>query len=356
MSEVSIIIPTYNESENIVKVLNEIELTLSGHDYEVIVVDDNSPDQTSEIVKKISKANKNILCIKRTWKKGLSSAVIEGVALSSKELVCVMDGDGQHDPKDILKMLEHHRAYNLDLVSGSRFLNLSSELALSQSRKNLSDAGIFFANLFLKKKMTDPMTGLFLIKKNLIENLQDQLYKDGFKILFDILMLNKTLKSDEVQINFRSRIAGDSKLNISTIFNMLGQVMENITKGFMPASFFVFSLVGTVGVAIHLTSLSLLLMSLGFVAANAVSTVLAMTSNYFLNNYLTFHNLHKTFRERFQGLIKYSFTNSFSILANIGVASQFYANNFSEISSALIGILAGLVLNYFLSLNLVFKK
>ena len=151
MSEVSIIIPTYNESENIVNVLNEIELTLAGHNYEIIVVDDNSPDGTSELIKKRSIENKNILCIKRTWKKGLSSAVVEGVALSSKELICVMDGDGQHDPKDIIKMIEHRNAYDLDLVSGSRFLNLSSEIALSKNRKNLSNAGIFFANSFLKK-------------------------------------------------------------------------------------------------------------------------------------------------------------------------------------------------------------
>lgn len=356
MSEVSIVIPTYNESENIVNVLNEIELTLAGHNYEIIVVDDNSPDGTSELVKKRSVENKNILCIKRTWKKGLSSAVVEGVALSSKELICVMDGDGQHDPKDIVKMIEHRNAYDLDLVSGSRFLNLSSEIGLSSNRKSLSDAGIFFANFFLKKKLTDPMTGLFLIKKSFMENIQDRLYKDGFKILFDILMLNRTLKSDEVQINFRSRIAGDSKLNISTIFNMLGQIAENVTRGLLPASFFVFAIVGSVGVVIHLGILSFLLMSFGFIVANAISTLMAMTSNYFLNNYLTFHNLHKTFSERLSGLIKYSFTNSFSILANIGVASQFYANNFSEISSALIGILAGLILNYFLSLNLVFKR
>ena len=148
MSEVSIVIPTYNESENIVNVLNEIELKLAGHNYEIIVVDDNSPDGTSELVKKRSIENRNILCIRRTWKKGLSSAVVEGVALSSKELICVMDGDGQHDPKDIIKMIEHKNAYDLDLVSGSRFLNLSSEIALSKNRKSLSDAGVHACECF----------------------------------------------------------------------------------------------------------------------------------------------------------------------------------------------------------------
>ena len=140
MSEVSIVIPTYNESENIVNVLNEIELKLAGHNYEIIVVDDNSPDGTSELVKKRSIENRNILCIRRTWKKGLSSAVVEGVALSSKELICVMDGDGQHDPKDIIKMIEHKNAYDLDLVSGSRFLNLSSVSPVSPKMKELKNS------------------------------------------------------------------------------------------------------------------------------------------------------------------------------------------------------------------------
>ena len=188
-------------------------------------------------------------------------------------------------------------------------------------------------------------------------DLQDKLYKDGFKILFDLLMLNKQLRVKEVGIDFRSRMAGESKLNISTVFNLVGQIFENLSRGFIPANFVVFAFVGTLGVLVHLVMLNILVtQNVGFIVANTLSTMLAMCSNYFLNNYLTFHNIHKLFMERVKGLLKYCFANSFSILANIGVASQFYLSEFSVIASALFGILAGLILNYFLSVSLVFKK
>ena len=107
----------------------------------------------------------------------------------------------------------------------------------------------------------------------------------------------------------------------------------------------------------HLAVLNIALVAnQSFIPSNILATLVAMTSNYFMNNYLTFHNIHKTFNQRLAGGLKYFFANSFSIIANIGVASQLYLNDFTAMSSALFGILAGLILNYFLSVNLVFKK
>ncbi len=357
MFEVSVIIPTFNESQNILRVINEIENNLKNCDYEIIVVDDNSPDGTADTVKKYTTSNSRVSCIKRTWKKGLSSAVVEGYALSTKKHICVIDGDGQHDPKNLALFVEAFENNEVDIVIGSRFLNKSETHGLSTARNTLSNLGIKITNFFLSKKVTDPLSGFFIITNQKFGELQEKLYKDGFKILFDLLMLNKQLRVKEVGINFRSRIAGESKLNISTVFNLVGQIFENISRGLIPANFVVFAFVGTLGVLVHLIVLKILLtQSIGFIIANTLSTLLAMCSNYFLNNYLTFHNIHRLFKERMKGLIKYCFANSFSILANIGVASQFYLSEFSVIASALFGILAGLILNYFLSVNLVFKK
>ena len=149
MFSVSVIIPTFNEAENILKVINEVEDSLQGHDYEIIVVDDNSPDGTSDLVKKYSKRNSKVSCIKRTWKKGLSSAVVEGVALSSKEHICVMDGDGQHNPQDLSKFINEFENQELDLVIGSRFIGKKNTEGLSSSRNELSRFGIKITNFFL---------------------------------------------------------------------------------------------------------------------------------------------------------------------------------------------------------------
>ena len=357
MFEISIIIPTYNEEENIIDLIKEVQQVCDGLDHEIIVVDDNSPDRTHAKVKDYGKQFQNVFCINRTWKKGLSSAVVEGAALASKKYICVMDGDGQHDPNDIIKMINQVKKRNLDIVIGSRFHDQQNTNAFSKGRNYLSKIGIKITNFFTRIKCSDPLSGLFLIEKDKFRDVQKSLYKDGFKILFDILMLSKHLNHAEIQINFRQRVKGESKLNISTVFNLGGQIIENLTKGLIPANFLVFAMVGSFGVIIHLTVLNIaLLLNLNFIPSNVFATVVAMTCNYFLNNYLTFHNMHKSFIERFKGAVKYFLANSFSIIANIGVASQLYLNDFTAMSSALFGILAGLILNYFMSVNLVFKK
>ena len=358
MSDFSIIIPTYNEKENILNLILEIWNQLTQLNYDIIIVDDNSPDKTGEIVKAFiqGKNLQNIICIERSWQKGLSSAIVEGMAASNSPLIIVMDGDGQHDPKDIYKFVETQKNNDLDLVIGSRFYMEESDINLSRSRFALSRFGIRLSRPFIGNRFTDPLTGFFLIKRNILKNIQNKIYKDGFKILFDILMLKKDISSQEIQITFRKRLAGDSKLNISTLAHLMGQIVENLSHRIIPSTFFVFSFIGATGVFIHLLALySFLGVGFDYIFSNFIGSILALTSNYLLNNYLTFNNLHKTLRSRISGLFKYSLFNSLSLMANIGVASFLYLDNFSVAISTLFGISAGLLLNYFLSKNIVFR-
>ncbi|MDA8733184.1 glycosyltransferase family 2 protein [Gammaproteobacteria bacterium] len=355
---ISIVIPTFNESKNIISLIDEIKSVLDGINFEIIVVDDSSPDGTHEIIKDyILKNNStNISCINRTWKKGLSSAVIEGIALSNKDYICVMDGDGQHDPKNIPHMLDVFKKENIDLIIGSRFLENSSSKSLSKKRNFLSEAGIQLCQFFLNKKITDPLSGFFIVKRRDIEIFKKVLYKDGFKILFDYLMLAKPKKIYEIQINFRKRLHGASKLNLSTMISLLGQIIENKTRGLIPGTFIIFSAVGLSGLLIHLSLLNiLLLMTNNFTYSNIIGVIGAMTTNYLLNNYFTFHNMHNTLASKFIGLIKYYVTNSVPIFANIGIASQLYFSNYTLYFSVISGVFAGLILNYFLSRNIVFR-
>lgn len=360
MQSLSIIIPTFNEAESIITLLIEIESIMEESQvYEIIVVDDNSPDNTYEIIQNyiLDKNKTFISVIKRTWSKGLSSAVIEGSALAKFNYIAVMDGDGQHDPND-LKFLFHEILENSkDIAIGSRFFNGKSANSLSKRRNLISVIGNFFTSMILKKKLSDPLSGFFVAKSSLLKNNSKKLYKEGFKILFDLLMISKNASVIERQINFRERNAGTSKLNISVILSLIGQILENYTHRIFPSSFFVFSLIGSFGVLIHLSILYFMLsISMGYIQANFIGTIGALTSNYFLNNFFTFNNLHRTAKEKSIGLFRYAVVNSLSIFANIGIAAQLYIEEFSIILSTAAGILAGIILNYLLSKNLVFKN
>lgn len=359
MYDLSIVIPTYNEGKNIISLLEEIKKCLLDIHYQIIVVDDNSPDLTCKLIEEYrnTEQDNRIISTKRFWRKGLSSAVVEGISIASGELIVVMDGDKQHDPMDILKMLELQNASDLDLVIGSRFRGRSSSEGLSSNRNFLSKVAIKFTHLFIDSKISDPLSGFFLMKRNSISKLLNRIYKDGFKILFDILMLEKNINYDEVQISFRSRVYGNSKLNSATFAHLFGQIIENLTRGFIPGTFFVFSSIGSIGVVIHFSALYFLLsMDISYLLANFFGSVMALASNYTLNNFLTFNNLHNTNFKRFIGFLKYSLFNSLSLIANTGIASILYYDNFSIAISSFVGILAGLLLNYFLSKDFVFRS
>ncbi len=294
MHSLSIIIPTFNEAESIINLLIEIESIMEeSQAFEIIVVDDNSPDNTYEIIQNyILDNNKSFIsAIKRTWSKGLSSAVIEGSALAKFSYIAVMDGDGQHDPND-LKMLFHEiLKSNKDIAIGSRFLNSKNSDSLSKKRNLISIVGNYFSSLILKKKLSDPLSGFFVVKSSLLKNNSKKLYKEGFKILFDILMISKNASVLERQINFRERSAGTSKLNFSTVLSLIGQILENYTYRIFPSSFFVFSFIGSFGVLIHLSILySMLGISMGYIHANFIGPIGALLSNSFLHNLFAFNH------------------------------------------------------------------
>ena len=360
MHSLSIIIPTFNEAESIINLLIEIESIMEeSQAFEIIVVDDNSPDNTYEIIQNYILDNNKLFIsvIKRTWSKGLSSAVIEGSALAKFSYIAVMDGDGQHDPNDLKMLFREMLKSNKDIAIGSRFLNSKNSDSLSKKRNLISIVGNSFSSLILKKKLSDPLSGFFVVKSSLLKNNSKKLYKEGFKILFDILMISKNASVLERQINFRERSAGTSKLNFSTVLSLIGQILENYTYRIFPSSFFVFSFIGSFGVLIHLSILySMLAISMGYIHANFIGTIGALISNYFLNNFFTFNNLHRTSKERLKGLVRYAIVNSLSILANIGIAAQLYIQEFSILLSTAAGIFAGIILNYLLRKNLVFKN
>ena len=360
----SIIIPTYNEAENIKPFILAIKKALAGYkNYEIIFVDDNSLDKTYDVVKKLSKTYKNVRCLRRIRRRGLASAVIEGSLSSSADLLLVMDADLQHDEKKIPKMLEIQKKYNLDVVIGSRFLNKSYSLGLSKNRNYISK----FANLLATKisgiSLTDPMSGFFLIKRNIIEEQAPHLTGLGFKILLDILSATKNkLKYREIGFNFKKRMYGESKLGTLVIWEYMLLLWETKFGRFIPARFISFCIIGGTGVINHIFILYILKnLNLKFIVAQSIATFSAMTGNFFLNNILTYRDRQKKGIQALKALMIFYVTCGLGAIANVGIANSLYLGEVNNVSltwyiSGIVGALVGAIWNFLMSSLITWRQ
>jgi dolichol-phosphate mannosyltransferase len=208
----AVIIPTYNEAKNIGGVADKICNYLKKYDFTLLVVDDNSPDKTWEIVKNYSKKNKRIKLLKRERKLGLASAVIDGFKKVDADIYIVADADFSHDYSIMPKMIENIKKGH-EIVIGSRFISGGGTKGWPFYRIIISKIGAIISKLFLKIKIKDPMSGYFAIKKDIFEKIKKELDPKGYKILLEILARSKSKKVKEIPFVFKDRIYGKSKLS-----------------------------------------------------------------------------------------------------------------------------------------------
>ncbi|MBA5726137.1 polyprenol monophosphomannose synthase [Bombella favorum] len=213
--EISIIIPCYNEVKNVVPLVNALETVLNGMAWEVVFVDDNSPDGTMDAVRQLAQQKPYVRGLLRIGRRGLSSAVIEGALSVSAPLIAVMDGDLQHDESCLHAMIAALRDDQADIAVASRHVAGGSNEGLSNGwRRFLSNSGIWAARQLLNVPLTDPMSGFFAIKRSVFTDRAAQLDGKGFKILLDIMIArSKPLRVKEVPMAFRDRAHGESKLD-----------------------------------------------------------------------------------------------------------------------------------------------
>lgn len=359
----SIISPTYNEAENIKKFVKLIELALSEYNYEIIFIDDNSKDKTYDIVKEIASKKTHVRCIRRIGRRGLSSAVIEGCLSSSSDLLLVMDSDLQHDEKKIPIMVKLLKEKKLDLVIASRFLDHKRTQGLSTYRNVMSKFANFLANTISSAKLTDPMSGFFLIRRTVFDQLAQNLSGLGFKILLDIFSTSKNrLKYAEISFTFKKRLYGESKLDSLVIWEYLLLLWQSKFGNFIPARFLSFCLIGGSGVFIHITALYFFInLNISFIYAQTYSTIVAMTSNFYLNNILTYRDRRKKGLDAFKALILFYITCGIGASANIGISNLLYVSNISGISkvwfvSGLMGAIVGSIWNFLMSSLVTWKN
>jgi dolichol-phosphate mannosyltransferase len=212
----SIVIPTFNESENIEPLLARLDAALTGERWEVLFVDDDSPDGTAERVTRIGRQRGNVRCLKRIGRRGLTSACIEGFAAASAGFIAVMDADLQHDETLLPRMLAVVRAADAELVVASRYMPGGSPGDFSPLRAIVSRAGSWAAQRLLGVQLTDPMSGFFMFRRDLLaRSTLARVEGRGFKLLLDLIgSTRKPIATRELPYRFGRRRAGTSKFSL----------------------------------------------------------------------------------------------------------------------------------------------
>ena len=227
MIKFSIVIPVYNESKNLPLLISQIYKILKNQTFELIIVDDNSTDGTKDIMKKLIK--RNLRYYIRTKKRDLTKSCIFGFAKSKYQNILVMDGDLQHRPVDIIKLLKVFTKNNADFVIGTRKLFKTKKHNLGFFRLSASRILILIVNIFLGNKTSDPMSGFFIFKKKIFFKNKSKLFTQGYKILMDLLYINnEKTKIFDVEINFGLRKKGNSKMSLNVILSLINMILYKL--------------------------------------------------------------------------------------------------------------------------------
>jgi dolichol-phosphate mannosyltransferase len=350
--ELTLVIPTFNERDNVPVLLERLFIALDGIAWEVIFVDDDSPDGTSDVVRTLARRRPNVRCLHRIGRRGLASACIEGIMSSAAPYVAIMDADLQHDESLLPKMVQALRDEHLDIVIASRFAGGGDFTSMSNLRARMSGIANRLAKLVVKADLTDPMSGFFMLRRSVFDAAVRRLSAQGFKILVDVFASSpKPLTFKEFGFRFRERLHGKSKFDTFVAFEYLQLLLDKLIGHIVPVRFIFFGTIGVLGLIVHLAVLatSLKLGGLDFAVSQAVATVTAMTWNFYLNNVLTYRDRRLRGWRWLYGLFSFYALCSVGTIANVGIAAYVFHADRSWWLAGITGALVGSVWNYALS-------
>jgi dolichol-phosphate mannosyltransferase len=344
----SVVVPTFEERDNVAPLVAQLDAALRGIAWEVVFVDDDSPDGTAAAVRAIARADPRVRVIQRLGRRGLSGACVEGILSSSAPYVAVMDADLQHDARVLPQMLARLDAQELDLVIGSRYVAGGGTGEWDSRRAFLSRLGVGSARLLLGiGGIEDPMSGFFVIRREAFEACARGLSQQGFKLLLDILAsAPRPLRAVEIPYRFAPRQHGASKLDTAAAWEFGVLLLDKLVGRTIPPRFVLFCAVGGTGVLVQLAALGVLRFGLPFPAAQTGAVLLAMTSNYLLNNAVTYRDQRLHGRAFWRGLTSFCAICAFGAAANVGVASLIYARGSVWWLAGLAGAALSAVWNY----------
>lgn len=347
----TIVIPSFNERPNVRPLLAKLEQALDGVSWEAVYVDDDSPDGTADEVRAMAIEGAPVRLIHRVGRRGLAGACIEGILSATSPLVAVIDADMQHDETKLAQMAALMQVdVSLDLVIGSRFADGGSVgNGLSAVREWGSSLATRLAKRLLRIKASDPMSGYFMVRRSSFETVAPSLQTQGFKILADMLAAARgQWNVAEVGYTFRDRQHGESKLDAAITAEFIALLMARLTGGLLPIRLILFLLVGASGVIVQLAVMRLALV-VGvdsFTFAQSLGVLVAMTTNFLLNNVLTYHDRTLRGVSLLLGLLSFYVVCSVGAVANVGVAEVVYrAIGLPELAS-LIGAIVGALWNF----------
>lgn len=288
---VSVVICTLNEHEAIGPVLRELAAHLRHIDYEAIVVDDSDDERTAHAVALHAATDPAVRLLRRRGGRGLASAAIAGWDSARGRCLALMDGDGQHDPALIARMLRRMQETEAEVVVASRYLD-TGDSGLGRCRHALSRVGVRLSQALLGLGVADPMSGCFLMRRSWYRQVRPQLSGVGFKILVDVLAsARRRPYIAQVPTRLRSRRGGASKLDARVVAELAALLLEKRTRGWLPARMSLFFAVGCSGMGVHLLALGALLLSgVAFWLAQLLAICAAMAWNFLCNNLLTFRD------------------------------------------------------------------
>jgi dolichol-phosphate mannosyltransferase len=360
MPKLSIIVPTFNEQENIRPIYEAISGRLKDDNWEVIYVDDASSDGTVDKVMALSGTNSNVRLIRRVGRRGLSSACIEGMLASTADYVAVIDADLQHDEGLLPIMLSRlEQDPNLDLVIGSRYCEGASMGSLANHRVKISRLATRFSQFFSKTKVSDPMSGFFMLRLKKLEQIAPKLSGIGYKVLLDILMSSKgSWNTAELPYDMRTRNLGESKLDAKVTYDFFLLIADKTIGAYFPIRLLMFIMVGGTGVLVQLFFVwifhSILLM--GFVISTIVATGFAMSNNFLLNNWFTYNDRRLEGLALLRGYISFVLACSIGAVINVFVADLSFDKLEVWWLASLLGAVFGSVWNYTMSSILTWRQ
>jgi dolichol-phosphate mannosyltransferase len=357
--ELSLVIPTLNERDNIGPLVDLLDEVLDTVSWEVIFVDDDSPDGTADRIREISRRDRRVRCLQRIGRRGLTTACIEGTLAASAPYMAVMDADMQHDEKLLPQMLAMLKSEPVDLVVGSRYVDGGEIGGLDAARANMSAVATRLSRIICKAEIADPMSGFFMLRREVLEGALRRLSGQGFKILLDILASSpRSLRIRELPYKFRERLHGESKLDTLVVWEHMMLIADKLIGHIVPVRFALFAFVGGIGLFIHMSVLwfALTIGGAAFNPAQAAAAVTAMTSNFFVNNLFTYRDRRLRAFALVRGLFTFYAICALGAVANVGIAGYVFSRNEVWWLAGLAGVVVGSVWNYAVSSVFTWKQ
>jgi dolichol-phosphate mannosyltransferase len=357
--ELVVVVPTYCERENIAELVQRLRRTLAGIQWELMLVDDDSPDGTAELARSLGRTDRRIRCLQRIGRRGLSSACVEGMLASSAPVIAVMDADLQHDETRLPAMFERIRDEGADLVIATRYAGDGSTGSWDATRADMSRAATRLSRFVHKQDVSDPLSGFFMLKRSVLDAALRDLSAVGFKLLLDILAsVKEPIVIREEPYTFRNRASGESKLDSLVLWDFGMMLLDKLVGRYVPVRFIAFGLVGGAGVIVHMAVISILLLyaHLAFPIAQIAASTVTMVFNYSVNNVLTYRDRRRRKLGWLVGLASFMAACSLGAFINVVIANSFFSNGAPWMVASLAGILIGAMWNFAVASQFTWKR